>query len=111
MRTTIVFIFFCVCALSPVQASELAPMEGFSVKLGDVVGTAYYTVENEGHRVVATVMPAESASPIRVVATLLPGQKVMLSVPQSLGEKALEVEFERREDQLFVNGKTSLLNQ
>ena len=111
MRTTIVSIFFCVCALSPVQASELAPMEGFSVKLGHVIGTAYYTVENDGHRVVATVTPAESASPIRVVATLLPGQRVMLSVPQSLGEKALEVEFERREDQLFVNGKTSLLNQ
>lgn len=111
MRTIIVSLFACACALSPVQAVELAPMEGFSVKLGNVVGTAYYTVEKDGHQVVATVTSAESTSPIRVVATLLPGQSVMLSVPRSLGEKPLEVEFERREDQLFVKGKMSDLNQ
>ena len=109
MRAMFISLIAAACASTTVQASELVPMEGFSVKLGEVVGTAYFTVEKEGHQLVATVTSAESPTPIRFIATLLDGQKVMLSVPRAVGESALEVEFERRDERLFVN-RTSDLN-
>jgi hypothetical protein len=37
------------------HASELPPLEGRSLDLGSVSGVAYYTVEENGFRIVATL--------------------------------------------------------
>jgi hypothetical protein len=92
------------------HAAELAPIEGFSIKIANVTGTAYYTVEKDGYQVVATLASGEEATPIRFVATLLGGQKVMVSVPRAIGQDALEIEIERIEDRVFVSDATLVGN-
>ena len=42
--------------MSAAHASELRPLEGFSVKLANVTGSAYYTIEKSGYQVVATLV-------------------------------------------------------
>ena len=86
-----------------VQASELEPIAGLSIKLGDVMGTAYYTVEKDGYHVVATVASGEVATPVRFMATLLSGQKVNLSVPGAVGQSDVVLEIKRIEDRVFVS--------
>jgi hypothetical protein len=96
--------FAGMCVAGSAQAAELAPMEGLSITLGDVSGTAYYTVEKDGYQVVATVASGVNATPVRFATTLLSGQKASLSVPRAVGQSALTVEIERIEDRIFVNG-------
>ncbi len=91
------------CSAGFAQASELAPMAGLSVKLGDVLGTAYYTVEKDGYHVVTTLGAGEGTPPVRFVSTLLSGQKAIVSVPRSIGENEMILVIERIEDRIFVN--------
>jgi hypothetical protein len=83
-------------------AGDLAPMAAHSIALGPVVGTAYYTVEPAGFRVVATFASGEGTRPVRVVAVLLPGQAATISVPRAVGERPLELELLRVDDTLRV---------
>lgn len=73
-----------------------------------VVGTAYYTVEPDGFRVVATLASGEDATPVRYTTTLQPGQRTTISVPRPPGEAPLEVEFARQGDVLWVTGGQKL---
>ncbi|KAA2237522.1 hypothetical protein [Salinarimonas soli] len=75
-------------------AGEIAPRAGESLSLGSVSGTLYYTVEDNGFRVVAT-LAAEDAAPVRFVTTLQPGQTATISVPRGPEESALEIEIAR----------------
>jgi hypothetical protein len=86
----------------PVRSGGLAPMTGESINLGSVAGTAYYTVEPNGFRIVATLASSEDATPIRFVTTLQPGQRTTISVPRGVSESALEVEIARIGDTLQV---------
>jgi hypothetical protein len=97
-------------AASSVEAGELTPMAGLSIKLGDVSGSAYYTVEKDGFRVVATVAAGDNTTPVRVVTTLLSGQKVNLSVPRAVDQSALAVEIERIADRVFVHGGEKVID-
>ncbi|HEX2018380.1 MAG TPA: hypothetical protein VGO17_05525 [Aurantimonas sp.] len=45
-------------------AGELKPLTGRSFAFGGVTGAAYYTVEADGFRVVATLSASESGSPV-----------------------------------------------
>ena len=83
-----------------VHAETLKPIQGRSIDLGTLAGIAYYTVEHEGYRLVATL---GTDTPVRFVATLAPGQSVTLSSPRMLGQSAMEVRFMRRGDELFVD--------
>ncbi len=85
------------------QAAELAPMAAKSIKLGPVTGTAYYMVEADGYRVVATVASGEDAMPVRFVTTLLSGQRTLVSVPGPVGGREQVLEFRRLEDRVFVS--------
>ncbi len=84
-------------------AGDLAPMAGQSIKLGSVIGTAYYTIGADGYRVVTTLASGEDATPIRVVTTLQPGQRTTISVPRAIGESALQVEIARIGDTVQVS--------
>lgn len=86
----------------PAIAQELAPARGHSIDLGTVNGVAYYTVENGGFRVVAT-LGQENGKPVRLEATLGPGQSVVLSTPTEPGTAPARVEITRDADDLQVH--------
>jgi hypothetical protein len=89
------------------DAVSLAPVSASTVALGTYTGVAYYTVEDTGYQVVATVAAGEAGVPIRFVSTLADGQNAILSVPQAVGSPALEMEFQRCGDAVVVRSPTS----
>jgi hypothetical protein len=91
-------------AASVAHAAELKPFEAKSLRLGDYTGVAYYTVEEDGYRVITSLAAGESGTPIRMVATLVQGQTAMISVPRGVGENSLEVEIARIGDRVVVSG-------
>ena len=84
-------------------AAELTPGNGQSIRLAAFEGVVYYTVGQDGYRVVATLASDSDALPIRMTSTLLPGQSVIVSVPQSNGLPPLDFEIVRDGDTLVVS--------
>jgi hypothetical protein len=76
-------------------AEELRPIQAKSLQLGEMDGVAYYTVHDHGYRV---VLASQGGTPVRFESTLLPGQKVVVSIPGSAGAKTQTqtVEFLRQ---------------
>jgi hypothetical protein len=99
---TILAVTFALAAIGAAQAEELRPIEGRSIKLGEVSGVVYYTVEHDGFRIVATLMQGETGTPVRIEVTLAPGQSVVLSTPREAGVAPNAVEIRRNADQLLV---------
>ena len=67
-------------------------------------GVAYYTVERDGFRVVATLAKKdEDAVPVRVVVVLAPGQSMTLSTPHKAGIPPDSLDFVRRADTVLVH--------
>ncbi|MFO1047253.1 MAG: hypothetical protein U1E52_05055 [Geminicoccaceae bacterium] len=85
-----------------VHADELSPIAARTFAAGPVSGTAYYTVEKDGYRVVATLSAGEDAQPLRVEATLAPGQNITVSTPREVGVAPDRVEIARENDTLVV---------
>ncbi len=85
------------------QAAELKEGAAQSITLGDVTGVAYYTVEDDGYRVVAT-MGVHDTTPVRFISTLSAGQQVVLAVPGVLGTNETRVTLTREGDRLLVTG-------
>ena len=55
IRQTTLAAAFALAAIGPAHAEGLKPLQGQVIDLGDVSGVAYYTVERDGFRVVATL--------------------------------------------------------
>ena len=91
------------------DAVSITPVAAKTVTLGTYTGVAYYTVEDAGYQVVATVAPGEAGVPIRFVSTLVDGQRAVLSVPQAVGSPALEMEFQRCGEAVLVRAPASIL--
>jgi len=75
-------------------AEELMPGHAHVLRLGEVSSAvSYFTVDRDGSfRVVATVgSDVEGAPPVRAVATLLPGQSLVVSTPGLAGQPAAEL--------------------
>jgi hypothetical protein len=89
IRSTLFAAAFTLASLGTGYANGLRPIEGQSIDLGDVSGVAYYTVEPDGFRVVATLAQGEAGTPIRFVSVLAPGQRVVLSTPHQSGALAI----------------------
>jgi hypothetical protein len=85
------------------NADGLQPIEGQSIRLGDVSGVAYYTVERDGFRLVATLAHGAAGTPVRIEAVLAAGQSVVLSTPRESGTGVNAVEISRRGDQVLVH--------
>ncbi|KQT19969.1 hypothetical protein ASG40_03990 [Methylobacterium sp. Leaf399] len=89
-------------------AAELQANRSSTIDLGTFRGSAYYTAEKGGYRVVATLAAVNSGSDIpqvvRMVTTLNPDQTVHLSVPGALGADGRDatVAFSRRGDRVEV---------
>lgn len=91
--------------LRPVQARDI---DAQGIDLGAVSGVAYYTVEPDGFRVVATLAQRGEANvPVRVEAVLAPGQSVMLSTPHGVGEAPEAVQISRQADTVLVRKATA----
>jgi hypothetical protein len=84
------------------HADALRPIEAQSIDLGEMHGVAYYTVEPDGFRVVATIAQREDGAPMRVEAVLSPNQSIVLSIPRSAGAAAHSVEISRLNDHVLV---------
>ena len=90
-RTTAIAAASAFALTGAAQADGLRPVEAQSIKLGKASGVAYYTVERDGFRVVAT-LAEEDRAPIRLEAVLAPGQSVILSTPgEASARDAIEV--------------------
>ncbi len=100
LTTTALLLTFA----SAVQAQSLKPVQSQRIDLGQVAGDAYYTVEHDGYRVVATFAErGGAATPMRFEAVLAPGQTVKFSTPRAAGTPADAVEISRRNDQVLVH--------
>jgi hypothetical protein len=76
IRQTTLAAAFALAAIGPAHAEGLKPLQDRVIDLGDLSGVAYYTVERDGFRVVATLAKQdEDAVPVRVVAVLGPRPK------------------------------------
>ena len=106
IRKTLFAVVFGIASMTAAQAEGLRPIEAKSIDLGGVSGIAYYTVERDGFRVVATLAQGEAGTPIRVVSTLAPGQRVVLSTPQPAGA----IEISRQGDSVLVRKVNTATN-
>jgi len=75
----------CIAA-SPLYAGELRANAGESIDLGRFHGVVYYTREDGGYRVVATIADGEAGSPLRFSATLADNQSTTISLPGEFGK-------------------------
>jgi hypothetical protein len=104
IKQTTLAAAFALAAIGPAHVEGLKPLHGQVIDLGDVSGVAYYTVERDGFRVVATLAKKdEDAVPVRVVAVLAPGQSLTLSTPHEAGTPPDAVEIFRRVDTVLVH--------
>jgi hypothetical protein len=106
------FRSFCILAgligvAGAAHGQDVLPMQATNINLVDFKGIAYYTVEKEGLRIVATVAQGEAGTPIRFVATLLPGQRTVLSVPGAVGQVEQAVELLRVDDRVSISPATA----
>jgi hypothetical protein len=83
------------------------PGAAHSIRLGQFAGVVHYTVEPDGHRIVATLAPGATDQPIRFIATLAAGQRVVISVPRLAGQPPLEFEMSCDGDAVFVSEPAS----
>jgi hypothetical protein len=94
-------IVLAVTASLPAEAAELRPLQGMSLQLGELHGIAYYTVEDAGYSLVTTLAD-QDGTPVRFANTLLPGQKIVVSIPGHDGSQGQTVEFTRRGQRMLV---------
>ena len=100
---TILAGVFAFASIGAAHAEVLRPTEGRSIDLGELSGVAYYTVERDGFRVVATLAEGEAGTPVRVEAVLAPEQSIVLSVPRAAGNFPDAVEISRRGDEVLIH--------
>jgi hypothetical protein len=93
-------------SLEPARADGLRPIDAMSIDIGEVSGVAYYTVERDGFHVVATLAQGMTATSIRVVCVLAPGQSVAFSTPHQVNA----VEISRDGDSVLVRKVKSVSN-
>jgi hypothetical protein len=106
MRKYISLVALCL-TLTPVHAGEITDLQAESIDIGDFHGIVFYTGENDGYRVVATIAQGETGLPVRFEATLIEAQKITITVPGKLGEISQAIELTRVGSKLVVGRQTS----
>lgn len=101
-RRTILAAALALAPFAPARAEELKPIQAQAIDLGAVSGVAYYTVERDGFRVVATLAQGEDATPVRFEALLVPGTSVTISTPRGAGAAPEAVEISRQAEAVLV---------
>ncbi|MCC8944819.1 hypothetical protein H8A97_06750 [Bradyrhizobium sp. Arg62] len=106
IRNMLLAAAFGIASVMAAQAEGLRPIEAKSIDIGAISGVAYYTVEPDGFRVVATLAQGETGTPFRVVSLLTPGQRLLLSTPQPSGV----IEISREGDSVLVRKPNTASN-
>ena len=104
-RLNAIVLAACVGMSGGTAVAELAPDSGHSIHLADFSGVVYYTIEQDGYRVVATLASGPEALPIRFISTLGPGQRVVFSVPGAAGKPSTDFEIVRSGDALLAHAR------
>jgi hypothetical protein len=94
----------CIAA-SPLRADELPAGAGETIDLGRFHGVVYYTSEDDGYRVVATIADGEAGVPMRFSVTLADNQSATISVPSVFGGPAYSLKISRSGDTLTLTDK------
>jgi predicted aconitase len=102
MTRLLLLLASSVALAGTVHAGELKPIAAESINLGQVTGVAYYTVEQGGLKLVATLAPAEAATPVRISTVLAPGQSISVGVPGPQGDRETLVSFSRQGDRIVT---------
>ncbi|NDW07216.1 hypothetical protein [Jiella pacifica] len=100
--------FIIAAATTGAAAGDLKPTAGHAIHLGNVQGAAYYTVEDDGLRLVATVAGGEAGDSVRFVSTLSDGQTMVIEVPRTADHNAEALTFKRVGDHVVVEGAPDL---
>jgi predicted aconitase len=103
MRIIACALALSIAAVAGAKADVIVPEAGYTIDLGPVHGVAYYTVAEDGYRLVATLASGEAGQPVRVSATLAPEQTVSVSVPAEAGAADAVVSFARRGDRIVID--------
>ncbi len=85
---------------SAAQAEMVSADTGLQARLGSQTLSIYYHPADAGYQVVITADTEEPGSVIRFVATLAPGQDVVVSVPRRAGQPAVELHLSRIGDRV-----------
>jgi hypothetical protein len=93
----------CVAMSGVAVAGELVPGRAHDIHLGRFEGVVYYSVEQDGYKIVATLASGAGALPIRFVSTLGPGQRLAISVPRSADQPSIDLEIRRDGEALLVS--------
>ena len=112
IHPTILAAAVALASVGLARAEGSEPGQARSIDLGAVSGIAYYTVERDGFRVVATLAHRgedAAAAPVRVEAVLAPGQSVVLSSPRGAGTPPDAVEISREADAVLVRKAAAAL--
>lgn len=109
LRSPLLVAALALATTGVAHADGLRPIEARAIDLGAVTGTAYYTVDQDGYRVVATLAENAASTPVRFEAVLSPGQTVTLSTPADVGVVADAIEISRHDDEVQVR-KVALTN-
>jgi hypothetical protein len=91
----------CLAASAP-RADPLAPLEAREIALGGVTGVAYYTIEPEAYRVVATFAGDGDGPRIQVEALLADDSAILVSTSPALGGRGETVSIRRHNGWLTV---------
>lgn len=103
IHRTILAAAFALASVGAAHADEIQPLQARSIDLGGVSGVAYYVVERDGFRIVATLAQGETGTPMRFETVLAPGQSVVLSTPRDEGVVGDAIEISRRDGQVLVH--------
>jgi len=93
--------------VSSARGEEVSPRDGLQIKLGPMNVSIYYETTDAGYQVVTTASSEAADSAIRFISALVPGQDVVVSVPRSVGEAALELHVRRVGDRVELIRPTS----
>jgi hypothetical protein len=91
------------------HAAQLQPIAAQPIQFGSISGSAYYTEDPDGYRVVATLSAGEETRPVRFETVLAPGQTVVLSAPGAVGTTPEKLEISRDADNVVIR-QVSLTN-
>ena len=96
-------------AATPAVAGELKALDGVSINVGTYRGVVFFTDEQDGYRVVATIADGETGLPVRFEATLKASQKLSISVPGKVGEQSHLIVISRTAAGLVIEPPPTLV--
>jgi hypothetical protein len=100
MRLVIATLLALPLTFATAQGEPLKPGTAVTANIGNLSIITYYTRNTDGLHVVSTarVGDLDLAPVFRVTSVLLPGQEVVISVPQPLGGEPLQLRLVREGD-------------